>query len=279
MATQLDRQVADELVTYAVQHMQAQVGQVAETQAALSQLWQAVLDPADLAGSFTRFTLGAEQLILAARSRGQITAQAFYQESRALAGIVDELPIVAPVEQSVQADLAALYSTGLATAQRQLSKGANVDFALQAAQAAVLRAAQRRILDAPRQRLIDLSEADENATGWARVGDGHPCYFCAMLIGRGPVYTEQTVRFRAHDGCGCSAKPVFKNDPSKGWSADAQALNAAWYRTEPGEPIARNNAHSLSTWRSSYNELIADPTSSVRIAMDDVPRSAYGLAA
>jgi hypothetical protein len=258
----LDEQVADQLVQYAITHMQTQVGQVVQTQAALSQLWQSVLRPNDLATSFTEFTLGAEVLIQAARSRGQITAQAFYQASRALAGIDAALPTIAPADQQIAADLAALYSTGLATAQKLIIAGQSSGQALTAAQAAVLRAAQRRILDAPRQRLIDLSNADSEARGWARVGDGDPCYFCAMLIGRGPVYTEATAFFSAHDGCGCSARPVFRNDPSGGWTSDSRALHDAWRADDPetGHPGSYD-------WRGTYKRLRADPTSSVSRAI------------
>jgi hypothetical protein len=278
---QFDTEIADALVAYSVQHMQTQVGQVVETQHALSQLWQSVLDPNDVPGSFSQFVIGAENLILAARSRGQVTAQQFYQDSRLLAGITSDAPLVPPVEQSVQADLAALYSTGYATAQRQIQRGASVDGALNAAQAATLRAAQRRILDAPRQRLIDLSQADDAAIGWARVGDGDPCYFCAMLIGRGPVYhSRATASFHAHDGCGCNARVVFKNDPSKGWSSDARALHSAWYRADPTKPIGFDNRHAsdLNDWRRTYADLRADPTSEVSRTLLG-PRTAYAPAA
>lgn len=277
--SKLDDEIANLLVTQSVVHMQQQVGQVAQTQLALSQLWASVLDPADLVGSFQRFTVGAAALIQAARARGQITAQQFYQDSRALAGITDTPPSLSPAPVSVEADIASLYVTGLVTAQKQLSKGATSTDALSAAEAAVLRSAQRRILDAPRQRLIDLSKADPNASGWARVGDGDPCYFCAMLIGRGPVYhSQQSASFHAHDGCGCSARLVFKNDPSKGWTDDAHVLHRAWYSAEDGAPVDYRNGTTLNDWRKTYNEARANPNSPISIALAG-PRRAYGLAA
>lgn len=275
----LDEQIANQLVAGAVEHMQLQVGQVAETQAALIQLWRSVLDPSDLIGSYQRFTVGAVSMILAARSRAQLTAQQFYVDQRTLAGITDEIPTVPPVAQNVTADLAALYSTGYATAKQKLDKGASNGDALNAAQTAVLGAAQRRILDAPRRRLIDLADADPNASGWARVGDGDPCYFCAMLIGRGPVYhSEQTADFRAHDHDGCNARLVFRNDPSRGWTNDADALHRAWYKAEPGKPIDYSAGHTLSSWRSAYADMRADPQSPVSVALAG-PRTAYAKAA
>src|SRR5450756_974958 len=50
------------------------------------------------------------------------------------------------------------------------------------------------------------SVADRRARGWARAGTGR-CDFCAMLIGRGAVYTEATANFETHDHCGCVAVP------------------------------------------------------------------------
>jgi len=68
---------------------------------------------------------------------------------------------------------------------------------------------QRRIADHARYTIARNSTEDKAARGWQRVGDGHSCEFCAMLIGRGAVYTEATADFTAHDHCGCSATPVW----------------------------------------------------------------------
>lgn len=66
----------------------------------------------------------------------------------------------------------------------------------------------RRVLNFSRNTITTNSVADKGARGWQRVGSGE-CDFCAMLIGRGAVYTEATADFAAHDHCQCSATPAW----------------------------------------------------------------------
>lgn len=67
---------------------------------------------------------------------------------------------------------------------------------------------QRRILTFSRQTVMGSSVADPSAVGWRRVGLGE-CDFCAMLLGRGAVYSESSADFPAHDHCRCGAEPEF----------------------------------------------------------------------
>lgn len=70
----------------------------------------------------------------------------------------------------------------------------------------------RRISNYSRQTVMGSALADPAADGWQRVGVGS-CAFCAMLIGRGAVYSESTVDFSSHDWCNCGAAPAFKGEP------------------------------------------------------------------
>jgi hypothetical protein len=72
--------------------------------------------------------------------------------------------------------------------------------------------AQRRILNFSRQTVMGSSLADPAAHGWQRVGAGS-CDFCAMLIGRGAVYSESSADFASHDHCHCAAAPAFDGAP------------------------------------------------------------------
>lgn len=68
-------------------------------------------------------------------------------------------------------------------------------------------------------------EADPAASGYVRVVDDDPCYFCAMLASRGVVFSEESFdasdpRFtgpgdaKVHDHCGCGLKPIYRDsDP------------------------------------------------------------------
>jgi hypothetical protein len=69
---------------------------------------------------------------------------------------------------------------------------------------------QRRIADHARYTIANNAVEDRAARGWQRVGDGKSCAFCAMLIGRGAVYTEASADFTSHDHCGCSAAPAWR---------------------------------------------------------------------
>lgn len=71
---------------------------------------------------------------------------------------------------------------------------------------------QRRILTFSRETITGSTIADPAARGWQRTGAGE-CPFCAMLIGRGAVYTEASADFASHDHCRCSAVPAFDGEP------------------------------------------------------------------
>lgn len=84
----------------------------------------------------------------------------------------------------------------------------------------VARAADRHVREGERETIYEASRADPRALGWMRVSDGDPCFFCAMLVSRGPVYRDDSFadsdpRFhgpgehKVHDGCGCSLEPVY----------------------------------------------------------------------
>lgn len=237
-------------------HMAQQVREVAQMQALLARLWDQTLDPTDIDGSFERFQGRASQLIKASRSKGELTAQQYYRAQRLLAGYGGAAPMVAEQPAAEIANRKAIHATSVARAKEAIARGEDPQRALDAAKASMLRAAKRRVLEAPRKRLIALSTEDDDALGWARVSDSSPCYFCAMLVSRGPVYSALTARFQAHDGCGCSAKPVMKNDPSGGWSADATALRKLWDGTDP-----ETGQHGNYDWRGTYNRAIRTPGS------------------
>jgi hypothetical protein len=67
---------------------------------------------------------------------------------------------------------------------------------------------QRIIFDADRHTVMRSSIQDPGARGWQRQGTGE-CDFCQLLIGRGAVYTEESVSFESHDRCRCVGVPAF----------------------------------------------------------------------
>lgn len=99
--------------------------------------------------------------------------------------------------------------------------------------------AQRLVLNGGRDTITNVSTQDKAAEGWERVIEPGACSFCAMLAGRGGVYKESTVDFRAHDHCHCVARPVFKGQESIN-----QDLSEAWGRETKGT----HGKHAIAAW-------------------------------
>lgn len=102
--------------------------------------------------------------------------------------------------------------------------------------------AARRIIDWSRQTVMGSSLADPRSDGWQRVGAGS-CAFCAMLIGRGAVYSESTADFSSHDHCKCAAVPAFQGAPRpvKPFKPSAREYTAA-ERRSVRDYLAKNYA-------------------------------------
>ena len=87
---------------------------------------------------------------------------------------------------------------------------------------------QRTVADQHRLTVVEATKRDPQAKGWRRVGVGHNCGFCRMLIDRGHVYTEATVTFRSHDHCNCAAAPS--------WDANVVKVSPAAYEQSKNRP-------------------------------------------
>lgn len=72
---------------------------------------------------------------------------------------------------------------------------------------------QRRIANASRETITFSAIQDPAARGWQRTGTGS-CAFCAMLIGRGAIYTDRSADFGSHDHCNCNAIPAWGGKPA-----------------------------------------------------------------
>jgi hypothetical protein len=108
-------------------------------------------------------------------------------------------------------------------------------------------AASRHVLTGGRQSLLRLTQEDMLLVGYIRVTDGDPCYFCAMLASRGPVYRtprragpnvrgtqnpraglpfEGLGEFKVHDNCACTVEPVYTTDTV--WPGRAREFQSLW---------------------------------------------------
>lgn len=81
---------------------------------------------------------------------------------------------------------------------------------IETAQTLVQGVTEKNVLDVYRDTTIGAVQADRKAKGWYRETKQRPCYFCALMAGRGAVYkSEQTAEFKPHDGCHCVPRPIF----------------------------------------------------------------------
>lgn len=97
--------------------------------------------------------------------------------------------------------------------------------------------AVREVFRNARNTVVSYTRSDSRAVGYARVTDGDPCRFCAMLATRGPIYSQNSVDFPSHSKCGCSGEPVYNN-----WSYTPQTEKLAqdWidkYRIEQNDKM------------------------------------------
>lgn len=241
-------------------HMADQVQNAATIQVAISHLWDRLVDPRRLDATYPTFTKAALALINAGRARGELMADDYYRILRDISNVSSAAVVIGAGVYDDAATLTSLYATGYATQARQVANGEDLSIASAAAKIAALRAVQRLVSEPGRQRLVDYSKQDRAFTGWARVSDGNPCHFCAMLVSRGPVYKASTVNFRAHDGCGCGVRLVTKTDPTRGWSPDARAFQTL-YKDTPG---------GLTEFRKAYDQAKTDPNSEIVKAITQV---------
>lgn len=98
-----------------------------------------------------------------------------------------------------------------------------------------------------REAIAALVEADPKAVGWARITDGDPCAFCAMLASRGPVYTSAERAgsdWQFHNGCGCTVEPVFDVD-SWEWPKASKDFEKLWIEVTKGLPPGEDKANAF----------------------------------
>ena len=119
-------------------------------------------------------------------------------------------------------------------------------------------AGARHVGNGAREQIQDSAKADRRAIGWIRVTSGEPCYFCAMLASRGPVYSVDSFddsdalfdgagHHKVHDNCGCSMRQVYtrKADEYPQLNVD---LELGW------RDLTDKLGHSpsLEEWRNNY---------------------------
>lgn len=209
----------------------------------------------DLRASANEWLRLAIPVILGGRRASIKLGQGFFQGYRRL-----ELPnepsmrMPAVPELDTKALTTSLWVTG---PQQYVDAGKAVDDIFDEERInAITGAATRHIMNGGREAIDSAYEADVKTTGYYRIEDGDPCYFCAMLMSRGVVFKgdsfeESDIRFfgpgdaKVHDHCGGSLVAAYDKDPYPGPTKDANDL---WLSQPPVPP----GVDPVKHWRQFY---------------------------
>lgn len=123
-------------------------------------------------------------------------------------------------------------------------------------------AAGRHVVNGGREQLLDAVEHDKVAFGWFRTTSADPCYFCAMLASRGPVYKEDSfdesdARFtgpgnvKCHDHCACGFEPIF--DRSTKLPERQHEFEDLWGKSTKG----KSGAAAVLAFRQAFEGRVA----------------------
>lgn len=216
----------------------------------VAQLWLRTIDPNDIAGSAARLITRLLPLLQQRRDFSAIKARQYYLEFRKLeaskaAGF--DLPALTPMNLAqVETSLRVMGEIRLKTkiaglplndGVPKLTQRMLIQQAIEETSKDIAGAASRHVLNGGRDALQDAVTEDPEAIGYIRVTDGDPCFFCAMLASRGPVYDDDSFdssdpRFigkgehKVHDHCGCGVEPVYSRKTA--WPGKARAAETAW---------------------------------------------------
>jgi hypothetical protein len=193
--------------TLTQQHRMAQLAIRAAMLRNLQRLWP-MFKPEDFA-TFDDFSALAAVLVQGAnRSSAQLAAR-YLIALRAIEEQPDETPPVIAPPPPVSVIRDELRATGLLGTLNALRAGKDLQAASENGWVRAAGSATSLTLGGGRDTIVETVKKDPYCIGWERVTGGNPCDFCSMLADRGPVYSEGTSDFEAHDHCACSAEPIF----------------------------------------------------------------------
>lgn len=218
----------------------------------LLDIWKGV-KPADLSGTIDTFTTAAVLLALDGYDDAALSASRYLPIFRRAEGIRGEPPAVitspGPARVDIAANLRGAALSGIITARRAgMSTAKAADNGL----VKVAGALAKIVLTGGWMTILSHTQRDPVALGWQRVTSGDPCAFCRMLAGRGPVYkSEGAADFTPHDGCGCTAEPVYRKDgvdPQAAVYREEYAAAQRWAATNVTRESATSN-NQLNNYR------------------------------
>lgn len=214
-----------------------------------AQMWIRSIDPDDVSGSAASLLLRLIPLLRQRRDFSAIQTRKYFQTFRKLEASGSEFSMPAMTELNLEALETSLRVTGEVALKKKIGSLPLTDEIPALTQKMLIRgaieetatnisgAATRHVMNGGRDELRNLVNEDREALGYIRVTTGDPCFFCAMLASRGPVYDDMSFdesdprfegdgKHKVHDHCGCSVEPVY--DRKTKWPGKAKAADQAW---------------------------------------------------
>lgn len=193
-------------------HRLAQARLGAQTVLAMRAVWP-LLDIDNIERTVERWLTAARHVVGSQRSTSARLAANYLTTYKTLelGATANTIPLILADLAPVEAVTTSLMVTGPVSVRSALARGIRPTVAMDVAQARSSASAMRHVLNGGRDTITNSLQADRQAIGWQRVTSGNSCQFCSMLAGRGAVFSTTTISFHAHDGCSCSAAPVYRN--------------------------------------------------------------------
>lgn len=207
-------------------HRRTQATIATVTSRRLTALWR-LLDPNDLDATSPGWVTASTDVVRGGYALSARAASAYYTAFRAVELALPPDPILPPATTlDVGAVRTSFIVTGPVSVKSGTGRGEPLDRTVANALVRVLGAGQRHAVAGSRDTLTAAPRLDRMARGWARVASGDGCAFCLMLASRGPVYTEESADFEAHDHCTCGVEPVLGDDYQ--WPDTSIAAREQW---------------------------------------------------
>lgn len=187
---------------------QLRLGAIAIRQ--LRAVWR-LLIPEDLDGTFEDWLVAVIPLVETQRHASATIAANYLSALRALELGVDGgrfAPVLAD-QIDRRAVTTSMLVTGPISIRGNLGR-MTLQRAVDIAEGRSAAAAMRHALNGGRETIVQSAVADKRAVGWVRVASPNACDYCSSLADGGAVSSADSANFAAHDGCTCTAEPVYR---------------------------------------------------------------------
>lgn len=174
----------------------------------LARLWRGV-DPTNLEGTIRPFVDAATLLIRERYGNSVGLASRYFREFRQAEGISGTVAIVTPEPPPRDVTAGVIRGAALSGIINARRAGFPVAAAADNGFVKVSGSTSNLVLSGGRGLVSRAAESDRRARGWQRVESSSACDWCKKLEARGPVYSQQSAFFEAHDHCGGTAEPVY----------------------------------------------------------------------